>query len=191
MRRRSSIRGDIRLRRTLRNIHKTMDNELHPAMTKAAARVLATQQQLIPKDTGAASAALRVYVSPSGLDAQVGIRGKRDNRRFFYLRFLEYGTKGYTGTIYQRADRDAVGGVHTNNRDKSQLKGRRNSIRQRDTKNKSDGQHFFGKYPDIPARPAHPWLRPSLDVNREFVMAEIEAAVSRALIKASRGAGNG
>lgn len=191
MARRSSIRGDIRLRRTLRNIHKTMDNELQPAMAMAAARVLATQQQLIPKDTGAASAALRVYVAPNGLDAQVGIRGKRDNRRFFYLRFLEYGTKGYSGSIYQRADRDAVGGVHTNNRDKSKLKGRRNSIRQRDTKNKSDGQHFFGKYPDIPARPAHPWLRPSLDVNREFVMADLEEAVRRTLRKASQGVGNG
>ncbi|MDM9555942.1 MULTISPECIES: HK97-gp10 family putative phage morphogenesis protein [Pseudomonas] len=191
MARRSSIRGDIRLRRTLRNIHKTMDNELQPAMAKAAARVLATQQQLIPKDTGAASAALQVYVNPSGLDAQVGIRGKRDNRRFFYLRFLEYGTKGYSGSMYQRADRNAVGGVHTNNRDKSKLKGRRNALRQRDTKNKSDGQHFFGKYPDIPARPAHPWLRPSLDVNREYVMADLEEAVRRTLRKASQGVGSG
>ncbi|MBF8646874.1 HK97-gp10 family putative phage morphogenesis protein [Pseudomonas pudica] len=191
MARRSSIRGDIRLRRTLRNIHKTMDNELQPAMAKAAARVLATQQQLIPKDTGAASAALQVYVNPSGLDAQVGIRGKRDNRRFFYLRFLEYGTKGYSGSMYQRADRNAVGGVHTNNRDKSKLKGRRNAFRQRDTKNKSDGQNFFGKYPDIPARPAHPWLRPSLDVNREYVMADLEEAVRRTLRKASQGVGSG
>ncbi|QNL89286.1 HK97-gp10 family putative phage morphogenesis protein [Pseudomonas putida] len=191
MARRSSLRGDIRLRRTLRNIHKTMDNELKPAMEKAAARVLATQKQLIPKDTGAAASALKAYVSPSGLDAQIGIRGKRDNRRFFYLRFVEYGTKGYSGSMYQRADRNAVGGVHTNNRDKSQLRGRRNSIRQRDTKNKSDGQNFFGKYPDIPARPAHPWLRPSMDVNREYVMADLEAAVRLTLRKASQGVGNG
>ncbi|WP_313327015.1 HK97-gp10 family putative phage morphogenesis protein [Pseudomonas qingdaonensis] len=191
MARRSKLLGDFKLRRTLRNINKTMDNELKPAMEQAAGRILATQQQLIPKDTGAAASALRVYVSPSGLDAQIGIRGKRDNRRFYYLRFIEYGTKGYSGTLYQRADRNAVGGVHTNNRDKSQLRGRRNSIRQRDTKNKSDGQNFFGKYPDIPARPAHPWLRPSMDVNREYVMADIETAIRRTLRKASLGAGNG
>lgn len=166
MARRSSIRGDIRLRRTLRNIHKTMDNELKPAMEKAAARILATQQQLIPKDTGEAAAALRTYVSPSGLDAQIGIRGKRDNRRFFYLRFIEYGTKGY------------IGGKRAGSRN------------QRET-NKSDGEHFFGKHPDIPARPAHPWLRPSMQVNREYVMADIEAAVRRTLRKASQGAGNG
>ena len=101
MARRSKMRGDIRLRRTLRNIHKTMDNELTPAMRNAAERVLATQQQLMPKDTGAAAAALKIYVAPSGLDAQIGIRGKRDHRRFFYLRFIEYGTKGYSGKIYQ------------------------------------------------------------------------------------------
>ncbi|WP_176515864.1 MULTISPECIES: HK97 gp10 family phage protein [Pseudomonas] len=164
--RRSSIRGDIRLRRTLRNIHKTMDNELKPAMEQAAGRILATQQQLIPKDTGDAAAALRVYVSPSGLDAQIGIRGKRDNRRFFYLRFIEHGTKGYMG-------------------------GKRAGSRNQRETNKSDGQHFFGKHPDIPARPAHPWLRPSMDVNREYVMADLEAAVRRTLRKASLGVGNG
>jgi len=143
-----------------------MDNELQPAMLEAANRILESQRQLIPKDTGAAAAALKVYVSPSGLDAQIGIRGKRDNRRFFYLRFIEYGTKGYTG-------------------------GKRAGDRNRRATNKSDGTHFFGKYPEIPARPAHPWLRPSMDVNREYVMADIDAAVQRTLRKASQGVGNG
>lgn len=166
MARRSKMRGDIRLRRTLRNIHKTMDNELVPAMRQAAERILATQQQLMPRDTGAAAAALRIYVAPSGLDAQIGIRGKRDNRKFFYLRFIEYGTKGYIG-------------------------GRRSAGRKQRETNKSDGEHFFGKHPDIPARPAHPWLRPSMDVNREYVTADIEAAVRRTLRKASQGVGNG
>lgn len=187
--RRSRMSGDFKLRRTLRNIHATMDNELRPTMQKCADRILGTMQQLIPKDTGEAAAALKAFVSKSGLDAQIGIRGKRDNQRFFYLRFIEYGTKGYNGTLYRRADRNSIGG-HTNNRDKSKMGGRRNALRARDTKNKSDGATFFGKYPDIPARPAHPWLRPAMDVNREFVIAEIEAAISRTLIKASRGEGN-
>ncbi|MNM72774.1 hypothetical protein D3C81_844750 [compost metagenome] len=72
-----------------------------------------------------------------------------------------------------------------------QLRGRRNALRQRAVKNKSDGSHFFGKYPDIPARPAHPWLRPALQVNREFVLSEIDAAINRTLRKASQGVGNG
>ena len=52
-------------------------------------------------------------------------------------------------------------------------------------------EHFFGKYPDIPARPAHPWLRPAKDVNREYVIANIQAAISRTLSKASKGLSNG
>lgn len=186
--RRSRMSGDFKLRRTLRNIHKTIDNELAVVMKESAERILSTMQQLIPKDTGAARNALKIFVTKSGLNAEIGIRGKRDNRRFFYLRFLEYGTKGYSGTIYRRADRDAIGGQHTNNRDKSKLSGRRNALRARDTKNKSDGTNFFGKYPDIPARPAHPWLRPAKDVNREFVLANIRAAVARTLDRASAGA---
>lgn len=166
MARRSSLRGDIKLRRTLRNIHKNMDNELKPAMQKSADRVLASMRQMIPRDTGAAAEALKVYVSPSGLDAQIGIRGKRDNRKFFYLRFIEYGTKGYVG-------------------------GKRSGNRNRRAKNKSDGVHFFGKYPDIPVRPAHPWLRPAMQVNREYVLIDIETAIRRTLRKASQGVGNG
>ncbi len=191
MARRSRLSGDFKLRRTLRNIHQTMDNEVKVAMQDGADRILESMREFVPKDTGAAAGALKAFVSKSGLDAQIGLRGKRDNRRFFYMRFIEYGTKGYSGKLYQRADSNAVGGVHTNNRDKSQLRGRRNALRQRDTKNKSDGSHFFGKYPDIPARPAHPWLRPALDVNREFVLANIRAAVARTLRKASEGASDG
>jgi len=191
MARRSRMSGDFKLRRTLRNIHSTMDNELVPAMQQSADRILATMRQLVPKDTGAAASALKAFISKSGLDAQIGIRGKRDMRRFFYLRFIEYGTKGYSGTLYRRADADAVGGEHTNNRDKSRLKGRRNALNQRPTKNKSDGKTFYGKYPDIPARPAHPWLRPAMAVNREFVLVNISAAVARTLSKASKGGANG
>lgn len=164
--RRSRMSGDFKLRRTLRNIHSAMDNELAPVMKDSAERILSTMRQLIPKDTGAASAALTVFVSDSGLDAQIGIRGKKNKRKFFYLRFIEYGTKGYLG-------------------------GKRSDNRNRRATNKSDGTHFFGKYPDIPARPAHPWLRPAKDVNREYVVANIKAAIGRTLSKASKGLTNG
>jgi HK97 gp10 family phage protein len=188
--RRSRMSGDFKLRRTLRNIHATMDNELVPAMQESADQILATMRQLVPRDTGAAASALKAFVSKSGLDAQIGIRGKKDMRRFFYLRFLEYGTKGYSGTLYHRADANAVSGQHTTNRDRSKLKGK-DRLGRRDTKNKSDGTTFYGKYPDIPARPAHPWLRPAMDVNREFVLANIRAAVARTLSKASKGGADG
>lgn len=189
-RRRSRLQGDFKLRKTLRGIHEQLDNQLRPAMQDAADQVLATQRQMIPKDTGAASTALKAFVSKSGLDAQIGIRGKRDNARFFYLRFLEYGTKGYSGVLYRRADKDAVGGEHTNNRDKSALKGRRNALRARETKNKSNGVAFFGKYPDIPARAAHPWLRPSYDLNKDHIVWIIERAVTATLARAGKEMGS-
>lgn len=185
--RRSRMSGDFKLRKLLRTIHQTVDNEVRASMQEGADRILSSMRQFIPQDTGAAAAALSAFVSKSGLDAQIGLRGKWDNTRFFYMRFVEYGTKGYSGRIYQRADSNAIGGAHTNNRDTTQLRGRRNALRQRAVKNKSDGAHFFGKYPDIPARPAHPWLRPAMDVNREFVLANISAAVGRTLDRAAKG----
>ncbi|MCK2124311.1 HK97-gp10 family putative phage morphogenesis protein [Pseudomonas sp. PNPG3] len=187
MARRSRMSGDFKLRRLLRTIHQTVDNEVRTSMQEGADRILDSMRQFIPRDTGAAANAVTAFVSKSGLDAQIGIRGKKDNRRFFYMRFIEYGTKGYSGKIYRRADSNAIGGVHTKNRDTTQLRGRRNGLRQRDVKNKADGTNFFGKYPDIPARPAHPWLRPAMDVNREFVLANISAAVGRTLSKAAKG----
>ena len=193
--RRSRMSGDFKLRKTLRNIHTQLDNELKPAMQEAADKVLATMKELLPRSSRSgkyhAVDELEAFVSKSGLNAEVGLRGKKDNQRFFYLRFLEYGTKGYSGEIYRRADKSKPGGEHTNSRDKSKMGGRRNALRARDTKNKSDGSTFYGKYPDIPARPAHPWLRPAYDVNREFILASISHAVSNTLKRAAEGSGNG
>lgn len=191
--RRSRLDGEFKLRKLLRTIHQTADNEVKVSMQHSADKVLATMKGLVPRSRLSEKYAhavdhLQAFVSKSGLDAQIGLRGKTDNMRFFYMRFLEYGTKGYSGEIYRRADASKPGGQHTNNRNKANLKGRRNALLARDTKNKSNGTTFFGKYPDIPARPAHPWLRPALDVNREFIMADLKAALSRTLKRASEGA---
>lgn len=165
MARRSRVRGDFKLRRTLRNIHQEMDNQLRPAMQQAADLVLELQKSSVRVSDGPgphARDALEAFVSKSGLDAQIGIRGKKDNDDYFYLKFLEYGTKGYTGN-------------------------KRAGGRLRSGKIKSDGANFFGKYPDIPARPAHPWLRPSYDMNRERIVEIIERAVRDTLARASAG----
>lgn len=185
-RKRSRIRGDFKLRGVLRRLAAMEQSELPAAMKQAADVVLATQQQLIPRDTGEAANALQVRVSKNGLDARIGIIGKNDNSRFFYLKFVEYGTKGYSGKLYHRLDKSKPGGTHTNNRDKSQLKGRRNALRNRPTKNKADGKNFFGYYPDIPGRPAHPWLRPSYQLNRDEIRNLISAAITRTLNRARK-----
>jgi HK97 gp10 family phage protein len=187
--RRSSIKGNFKLRGVLRRIAAMEQSDLPKAMAQAADLVLATQQKLIPRDTGAAGGALEVKISKSGLDARIGLIGKRKNEQFFYMRFVEYGTKGYSGVLYHRADADAVGGLHTTNRDRSGMRGKRNALRARDTKNKSDGSHFFGYYPDIPARPAHPWLRPSIDMNRDDIRIIIREAIASTLVRAAKEAG--
>lgn len=138
MARRSSVQGDFKLRGLLRRIGNQIESDLRPAMVEAANLVLATQQELIPRDTGKAEGALKAFVSKSGLDAQIGIRGKKDNRRFFYGKFLEYGTKQY-----------AMG----------------------DT--------------TVAARPAHPWLRPSYDMNRDEIIDLITKAIASTLKKAA------
>ncbi|WP_062391102.1 HK97-gp10 family putative phage morphogenesis protein [Pseudomonas abietaniphila] len=140
MARRSSIQGDFKLRGLLRRIGNEIESDLRPAMVEAADLVLATQQRLIPRDTGDIEEALEAFVSKSGLDAQVGIRGKKDNRHFFYGKFLEYGTKQY------------VRNGHT-----------------------------------VAARPAHPWLRPSYDMNRDQIAIIISRAIESTLRKAAEG----
>nr|WP_275589550.1 HK97 gp10 family phage protein [Pseudomonas sp. KSR10] len=138
-----------------------MESDLRPAMQQSADLVLETQRALIPRDTGASWWALTAFVSKSGLNAQIGIRGKENNKRFFYLRFVEYGTKGGPGK---------AGAEPTN---------------------KADGENFFGYAPDIPARPAHPWLRPSIDMNRDEIRVIISRAISSTLKRAAQGVKSG
>lgn len=133
-------RGDFKLRGILRRIGNNMESELRPAMVKAAETILATQQDLILEDEGDAKRALTAYVSKSGLDAEIGIRGKRKRKKVFYAIFLERGTKQY-----QRGDST------------------------------------------IAARPAHPWLRPSLDLHRDDIAVLIRRAVQSTLAKAAGG----
>lgn len=158
MARRSSVKGDFKLRGLLRRIGNQMESDLRPAMQKAADLVLETQRELIPKDTGESAAALEAFVSKSGLDAQIGIRGKKKARRFFFLRFIEYGTKGREG----KAGKNPT--------------------------NKSDGSNFFGYAPDIPARPAHPFIRPSYDLNKDEIRKILSEAIASTLDKAARSA---
>lgn len=138
MARRSSVQGSTQLRGLLRRIGNEIESDLRPAMLQAANLVLETQTYLIPRDTGDAGQALSAFVSKNGLDAEIGLRGKKDNRRYFYTKFIEYGTKGYT-----RGDTA------------------------------------------IPARPAHPWLRPSYDLNRDQIILLISRAIASTLSKAS------
>lgn len=166
MNKRSRVIGDFKLRKTLRAIHKTAPNILRPALEQGAQKILSDMKALIPKDEGDGSAALTAFVAKSGLDAQVGIRGKKKNEEFFYLRFVEYGTKGYKGESYTRAGR----------------------LRRRSSKTKfARGTGIsLGKYPDIPARRAQPFLRPAYDMNREEIRVLLSQAIRETLRRAAK-----
>ena len=165
---RSRVIGDFALRRRLKEFPDKVDLYLKPVMQLAAQKILSDMQRLIPEDSGKGRAALTAFVSKNGLDAKVGLNGKRAFNKAFYLYFIEYGTKGYSGEIYRRQDASAVGGTHTHNR---------SAKKDRPVKNKTDGAHWFGKYPDIPARPAHPFIRPALDLNRDYFAVLIRNAI--------------
>ena len=156
MAKRSQVKGDFKLRGVLRRIGSQMDSDLRPAMQQAANLVLETQRELIPKDTGESAAALEAFVSKTGLDAQIGIRGKKNARRFFFLKYIEYGTKG--GKIKSR----------------------------KRPENKTNGGNFFGYSPEHPAHPAHPFIRPSYDLNREAIRKLLSDAIASTLDRAAR-----
>lgn len=181
----SRILGDFQLRGFLRKLPKEVEAHLKPAMREIADELLAEMKSRIPSDTGAAREALTAFVAKSGLDAQVGLRGRgKKSRRFFYLRFIEYGTKGYSGERYQREDLSTAGGKHTTTRNRSKMRGR-NKDEQRKTKNKTNGRDWFGYYPDIPARPARPFLRPALAKFRPIIRARIAKAINDTLAAAA------
>lgn len=153
---RSRVLGDFKLRKMLRQFPEQVEANLKPAMRQGSEMILSDMQRLIPVDSGAGKNALTAFVAKSGLDAQVGLRGKRKRDKFYYLGFIEYGTKGTQGE-------------------------RRNDGHPRSKKQKTDGAHWFGRYPDIPARPAHPFVRPALHMNRAAVVELLNNAIKATL----------
>lgn len=93
-RQRSGVLGLSKLRRKLRRIHQTMPNEIKPVMEKHANAMLADMQANAPRDTNRAANALQARVRPDGLSARVGLLTPARQRKFWYLRFAEKGTKG-------------------------------------------------------------------------------------------------
>lgn len=157
---RSRLIGDLELRKFLRDFHKTAENDIKPAIQKGAEKILADMRNNVPKDSGKSSEALTAFVAKSGLDAQVGLRGKRKQEKFFYLYFIEFGTKGVSGE-------------------------RQNDGSPRSKRLKTDGSRYFGRYPDLPAHAAHPFVRPALDMNKDFVRELIRNAIRSTLERAA------
>lgn len=126
-RQKSSYSGVGQLRRKLRMIPEMVDGTVRPAMTDSAQATYADMVQLTPVDQGDLRAALSYRVSRDGMAAQIGVaadkvdvvrryKGKlkkqgalasfsaktmqniADVQDYFYFRFLDRGTKGFSGS---------------------------------------------------------------------------------------------
>ncbi len=99
----SGVRGQRRLSRILRNIRDEFGDGAISPVTKA----VAYSADLVAKDAASRApigsgelarhmlSKQAVRISRSGLSAKVGIIGKRANRRLYYAKFIEFGTKGH------------------------------------------------------------------------------------------------
>lgn len=90
---RSRVRGVNKLRRTLKRMGPEATAEVREALADGAEKILQSAKDRVPVDTGNLQQLLSAKSSGDGMSARIGLRGKRANRRAFYGRFIEFGTK--------------------------------------------------------------------------------------------------
>lgn len=178
------------LLRKLGRIAGAVENNVAPAIRDAAEAMMLDAVARVPKDTGELARSIEFKTGNKGLTAIIGpsaksaavVKTQRGGSAFatrklgakplseltkykLWLFFIgywtEFGTKGYKAK---------AGGK----------KGRTGK------KIMTDGETFYGKEVEIPARPAHPFMQPAFDVNKDWAVVRVEKAVNEMLEKASR-----
>lgn len=86
-----STRARIKMRRILTGV----DSGIRPAMQDAVNKLHKEVIANTPRNTGSLEDLITSYVNSTGTVGEVGLRGKRAKAAGFYLRFLEFGTKGH------------------------------------------------------------------------------------------------
>jgi len=98
----SKVKGGAKLRRKLKRFPEEATGELKEEIEDGARQLQAETVRRIPRDSGDLANALKsksaVGKKDKGLKWEFGLRGKKLQRDFFYWRFVEYGTKGFSGT---------------------------------------------------------------------------------------------
>lgn len=92
---RSQIVGVPRLRAKLRRIDPELRAEIPEALEKTGADLLTDMKAHVPVSPGPGPHlrdALRMRTAKNELSTRVGLLYRRDQRRFYYWRFLNYGT---------------------------------------------------------------------------------------------------
>ena len=93
------IKGSRQFKRIVREINENADGGFRKVAESVAQQVLAFQKTMVPVDQGDLQRALRYRVTKTGAKAQIGLLTEKKQKDFFYAKFLEFGTKGYDGTV--------------------------------------------------------------------------------------------
>lgn len=156
---RSRVAVNPSIRRALQALPDLVEREITPELEEAGELILADMRQGLHNVTGEGAAALTYKIERQGLRLRIGLLTKKARKQGYHLRFIEFGTKGLRGEI-------------------------RANGRKRRATNKADGAHFFGKFPDLPAQRARPFMQPAFDLNRGHVLQKVRGGVNRALAQA-------
>ena len=93
------LKGSRQFKRIVKEINENADDGFRKVAESVAQQVLFFQQRAVPVDQGDLQRALSYRVTKTGIKAQIGLTTKAKQRDFFYAKFLEFGTKGYDGTV--------------------------------------------------------------------------------------------
>lgn len=144
-----STRARIKMRRLLTEV----DSGVRPAMQDSVNELHKDAIMNLPRNTGNLEDLITAYVSKNGTVGEVGLRGKKARAQGFYLRFLEFGTKGHKVSV---------------GKGKKVL---------------SNGDNTFGTSADIPAMPARPVLQPAWDRNEQKIRNRFSKLKDKAIQK--------
>lgn len=151
----------------LRRILSAAPDEIHDAMKDGANLLQKAMIERVPKDSGFLASKIQAKTSKGRtvFNARVGFFPKKGSLGpAYYARFVEKGTKGYSGETIAR----------------------NGSTRRRSDKIKSDGSNFFGKFPEIKARRAQPFIEPAWISQKPIIRNRVGKAIQRTIKKVSK-----
>lgn len=165
----SRVYGVPKLRRTLRRLPEEIAIEVRKEVKENAEEVLADMRSEAPHSSVREN--LSVKISRDGFTAQVGLIGKRANKRGFLGRIFEFGAKAHVisprkGKQWRR--RTKGGGTVLVDAQMVTSEGK-----------------FVGKSANHPGMGARPWFFAPFRRKKPQIIAEIKKAIGKAMKRAS------
>lgn len=165
---RSSIVGVDALQKKVERLEPAVRARIIEAIQAGGQRLAERAQALAPVEKGVLRRSIKKRSARRGMQARVGILGKKAKQDAFYAPFVHDGTKGGRVRVYK------------------EVKGRPfTAVNTRRTRYGSNRPYFEM---DVPARPANPFLANAFDLEGPAVRADVRAAVNQALSETARGA---